>query len=218
MGGSLTRHEERVNAATHAVGLAWAAAGALVLLTAAVRDGGPWQVLGCAFYAVTLLAAYAASTMSHLVSDPRRQRAWRAADQALIFLFIAGSYTPVALTWLRDGPWWLLHALVWGVALIGFVGKAVYAHRVELGTVSSALYVLLGWMPVAAAVPMMAVAPGRLLLWFLAGGVCYTLGAAVFFRLDHRVPFFHAAWHVLVMAGSACQYFGILFYCAAAAE
>jgi hemolysin III len=208
--------EEAWNAATHGAGLALAVAGAIVLGWAVVRrGGGAWQFVGSGIYAATLLAAYAASTISHVARRPGARRAWRIADQAIIFLFMAGTYTPVALTWLRGGPWWVLHGLVWAVALTGFASKAVFAHRVHLGAVSTTLYILLGWMPVLAIGPLLHALPAGLMWWFLAGGLCYTVGIA-FFHYDHRVPYFHAAWHVLVLAGSACHYMAILLYCTGA--
>jgi hemolysin III len=206
--------EERFNAATHAVGLALAVVGTAVLLSTAARHGGRWQVLGCAVYSITLVAAYLASTLSHLFHNPRARGAFRIADQALIFLFIAGSFLPVALTWLRSPWWWVFHVTMWCVALTGFVSKALFAHRVEMGAVSAALYLVLGWSPVTVAKPLIATCPAPLLGWFLAGGICYTAGL-LFFRYDSRVPYFHAAWHVCVIAGSAVHYMGILRYCAA---
>ena len=134
------------------------------------------------------------------------------ADQAIIFLFIAGSYTPIALAWLRAQWWWYMHCAVWGVALFGFVSKAVFAHRVDSGSVSTLLYVVLGWLPMAAFWPMSHAVPLGLMGWLVAGGACYSAGM-LFFTYDDRIRYFHAAWHLLVVAGSACHYLGILFYC-----
>ena len=207
--------EELLNAATHAAGLALAAAGAALLLAAVARQGEDWQRAACAAYAVTLVAAYAASTLSHVFKNPAARNAFRIADQAIIFLFIAGSWAPVAATWLRHGRWWAFHAALFTVALVGFLSKALFAHRVKMGTVSAALYLVLGWSPVLVAVPLVRACPMPLLHWLLAGGMCYTLGL-LFFHFDDRVPYFHAAWHLLVVAGSACHYLGILHYCTAA--
>lgn len=140
--------EEKVNAATHAVGLAFTLVGAAVVVEAAIRHGRAWEISGSVIYAVTLMAAYTASTLSHVFHRPRVRHALRVADQAIIFLFIAGTFTPVAFTWLRDGLWWILHVAIWTVALTGFTYKAVFTHNVRLGTVSSALYLVLGWMPI----------------------------------------------------------------------
>jgi hemolysin III len=201
--------EEVANAATHALGLVAAAAGALMVVLAAARRGDAWHVLACAVYAATLVGAYAASTLSHVARTPRWRHAWRIADQAIIFLFIAGSWTPFAVAHLRGGAWWVLHAAVWAIAAFGFVSKTLFAHRVRLGTVSTGLYVLQGWLPLFAA-PHMPFAPAA---WLVAGGVCYTAGLG-FFAYDHRIRYFHAAWHVMVIAGSACHFLGILLYCA----
>ncbi|MBI1338082.1 MAG: hemolysin III family protein [Phycisphaera sp.] len=209
----VTDHEqERMNAVTHGLGLAFGIAGAAIVVVLAARHGGTWQVWGCAIYAATLVAVFATSTLSHMLHRPRLRHMMRTADQAMIFLFIAGSYTPVAMAWLRGGPWWVLHALVWGVALAGFISKALFAHNVRLGRVSTALYLLLGWMPVMAAWPLLTTLPTGLVVWLVVGGLFYTVGT-VFFRYDHQVRYFHAAWHVLVLAGSTCHYLGIVLYC-----
>ena len=205
--------EELFNALTHGAGCALAVVASAALISIAARQGDHLQLGACVVYAVTMVAAYAASTLSHTFKARAARSAFRIADQALIFLFIAGSWTPIAATWLRTGRgWWAFHASMWAVALIGFVSKALFAHRVTMGTVSALLYLVLGWSPVLVALPLTRILPQPLCLWLLAGGLCYTLGL-LFFRYDDRVPYFHAAWHVLVMAGSACHYVGILRYC-----
>jgi hemolysin III len=184
--------EEFFNAATHAAGCALAAAAAAVLLPRVLRHGDRWQVAAAGVYCATLVSAYAASTLSHTFQAPRARNLFRTADQALIFLFIAGTWTPIAATWLRHGHgWWAFHAGMWAVALGGFLSKALFAHRVTFGTVSTALYLVLGWSPVLVAVPLVHALPMALCLWLLAGGVCYTLGL-LFFHFDDRVPYFHA--------------------------
>jgi hemolysin III len=200
--------EEIVNAITHGLGILLAVAGSVLLLLATIRNGTTTQIWGCAAYAATLLLTYLASTLSHLLREARSRTFMRAADQALIFLFIAGTYTPTALTWLHGRAWWLLDAAVWGVAIFGFLRKVVWTHRVELGTVSTLLYLMLGCMPA----PMFFFIPAGLLKWIIGGGLCYGVGI-VFFNYDHRVRYFHATWHLLVLAGSVCHYMGILLYC-----
>jgi hemolysin III len=204
--------EELVNAATHGVGLGCSLVAGVVLICTAARHGSAWHIWGCSIYAATLIAAYAASTLSHAFRRPGLRHAFRIADQAIIFLFIAGSFTPVALAYLNHGAWWILIGLVWGIALAGFLQKAVFAHRVQLGAVSASLYVLLGWLPVMATRPMISVVPLPLLLWILAGGICYSAGI-IFFHYDNRVRYFHAAWHMMVIAGTTCHYIGNLIYC-----
>jgi hemolysin III len=205
--------EERANAITHGIGLALAFAASVLLLATATRHGDTWNIWGCGIYVTTLIAAYTASTFSHIFQSPRLRHAFRAADQAIIFLFIAGSWTPIAFAWLRGNPWWwLLHGAMWGVGLGGFVSKALFTHRVHLGAVSLALYVLQGSLPAFAAWPMIGVVPNGMLFWFWASGICYLAGT-VFFIYDHRIRYFHTLWHVAVLAGTTCHYIGVLKYC-----
>jgi len=206
------RDEEAINAATHGFGLACAIAAGVILIYIAARHGTAAQICGSCIYAATMISAYAASTLSHLFHVPTLRHAFRIADQAIIFLFIAGTFTPIAFSYLTHGAWWILTGLVWLVALIGFFRKVAFAHRVKLGAVSIGLYILLGWLPGIALPVMIGTVPGPLLVWVVAGGLCY-LGGILFFQFDDRVPYFHAAWHMMVIAGTTCHYIGILMYC-----
>ncbi|MBN2024712.1 MAG: hemolysin III family protein [Pirellulales bacterium] len=199
---------EVVNASTHAVGLVLSLAGSLVLLAAAGRSGDAWHIAGAIVYSATMIGVYAASTLSHAVQHPRWRHVFRRLDQAAIYLFIAGTYTPFALGYLRAGPWWVLFGVVWGIALVGAFLKTAYGHRVD--AVTTWFYVLLGWLPGVAAWPLVGVVQPPGLRWMLYGGLCYTLGT-LFLHLDRRVPLLHGVWHVAVLAGTAWHYFAILF-------
>jgi hemolysin III len=207
------RAEDRVNAATHGLGLLLSLVGFQWLMSRAVQYADRWQIAGCAVYASALVAVYAASTLSHHFEHPRWRRLFRILDQAFIFLLIAGTFTPLSLSYLREGAWWLLFAAIWGIALLGFFSKAVFAHRID--AVSTVLHLVLGWLPVTAVKPMLSLVPVGLLWWMFYGGMCYTIGV-FFLQRDERVPYFHAVWHLLVIAGSACHFWGIYSYCAAA--
>jgi hemolysin III len=207
------RGEDRVNAATHGLGLLLSLVGFQWLMSRAVQFADGWQIAGCAVYASALVAVYAASTLSHHFQHPRLRRIFRVLDQAFIFLLIAGTFTPLSLSYLREGAWWFLFAVIWGIALLGFFSKAIFAHRVD--AVSPVLHLVLGWLPVTAVKPMLSIVPGGLLWWMFYGGLCYTAGT-FFLHRDEKVPYFHAVWHLLVIAGSACHFWGIYSYCAAA--
>jgi len=201
--------EERVNSITHGVGLLLSIAGAVVLMWSAAGRDDFWHLIGCGLYASTMVAVYAASTLSHVFQQPSLRRMFRILDQGFIYLFIAGTYTPLGLTYLRDGWWPILLGVMWGIAIVGFFSKIILAHRID--AVATILYVLMGWLPVLAVRPLLDVAPPALLWLMLAGGLCYTVGT-LFLTLDERIPYFHSIWHVSVIAGSACHYAAIAFY------
>src|SRR5947207_1155429 len=103
-----TLHQEFVNALTHGCGLVLSLLAAPLLLAAAIIHGDAWLILGCGAYTVSLVPVYAASTLSHCVHRPQSKQLFRMWDQGLIYLLIAGTYTPFALAYLRSGWWWLL--------------------------------------------------------------------------------------------------------------
>jgi hemolysin III len=207
-----SHHEETVNAATHALGFAAAIVAAVAVTVTALRHGNPWQQWSCGLYAFMLVALYAASTLSHVYREPRLRHFFRAADQAVIFVFIAAAWTPMAVSYMNTPVWWTLHGAMWAVALVGFAAKAIFTHGVHLGGVSLVAYIVLGCMPIVALWPMALTVPTGMLLWFLAGGACFLTGT-IFFKFDDRIPYFHAAWHLFVVAGTACHFCAIYFYC-----
>ena len=209
---AVARDEETINSITHGIGFLLSLAGVAWLVALTLKAGDGWQLLGISIYGISLVAVYAASTLSHLFRQPRLRRLFRIIDQACIFLLIAGTFTPISLTYLRTGPWWILFGLIWAIALFGFFSKAIFAHRIE--SVSTVLHVSLGWLPASCSKPMWSVTPTGLFGWMLAGGLCYTIGT-IFLQRDEKVPYFHAVWHVLVIAGSALHFWGILLYCTA---
>lgn len=207
-----TRIDEILNSVTHGAGLALAVTGAVALLAKAAVRGDAWRLAGCAIFAVTLVSVYAASTLSHLAQRRPWRHRFRTWDQALIYLLISGTYTPFAFTYLRDGNWWMLTAAMWIVAIYGFLTKVAYQHRIE--GISVWLYLILGWLPAIGIPAYATVLPWGCMGMVLAGGVCYTVGA-VFLMLDHRWFLFHAVWHLLVIAASACHFFAVWIYVAA---
>lgn len=201
---------EFANALTHGLGLLLSVAGGIALFSAALMQGERWRVAGCGVFAATLIAVYAFSTLSHCAFRPELIRLFRRLDQGAIYLFIAGTYTPVALAWLHDDWSWLLW-LIWAMALFGCFSKLLFAHRMK--TIALWTYVVLGWMPMIAVGAMLERVPLVALSWLIAGGLCYFVGTA-FLVLDGRRNFFHAIWHLCVIAGSACHFFIILLFVA----
>lgn len=195
------------NAITHGVGAALAIAGAVYLIVVSAR-GSAWVVVSCSIFAGTLMLVYLCSTLYHSLVRTRARHVFHVLDHAAIYLLIAGTYTPFALVSLRGPVGWTLFAVVWTLAIAGVIFKSFAVG--QFAVASAVVYLFQGWIVVFAARPLMhAISPDGLLL-LGAGGLAYTLGV-VFFALD-RIPYFHAAWHVFVLAGSIAHYFAILFY------
>lgn len=209
--GMYSESEERSNRWTHGLGFVLSVLGSIYLIAKIPEQSGWIRLLACLIYAVSLMAVYAMSTLSHGPFSEHRRAFFRSLDQGCIYFFIAGSVTPLAVTYLPATVCGLLLGTMWAIAITGFITKVGYAHRVN--AVSVWIYVLLGWMPILASPWFIELAPRPALLLGLAGGLCYTFGT-LFLIFDSRVPHFHAVWHLFVMAGSTLHYLVTLDYVA----
>jgi len=199
---------EVANSITHGLGLLLSIVAATVLLRAAENiHGWPWAAM--VIYAATMVAVYAASTASHVFAQPRARHFFRMLDQGCIYLFITGTFTPIAAAFLRGGPWWILLTAMWIIAIAGFVSKVFLNYRIN--NTSAAIPLILGWMPLLGGPVMLSLVPIEVRYWVLVGGVCYTLGI-LFLITDHRHRYLHAVWHLWVIAGTACHFWAILHY------
>lgn len=200
--------EEIANSVIHGVGVALSIAALTMLAVFGSQSGDGWLLASGIVYGVSLVLEYSASTLYHALPWPRVKHVCKILDHAGIYLLIAGSYTPFTLVTLRDhGGWWLF-AAVWGLALVGIAVEAAWAYRPRW--VSVLVYLGMGWLVVFALRPLLAnLEPGG--VWLLvAGGLAYTVGTA--FYVMKRIPYFHAVWHVFVLAGSVCHFLAIVLY------
>jgi len=199
--------DELVNALTHGIGLVLAVVGALVMGTTLWRQGDLWRIVGCGVFLASMIAVYAASTISHTISHPRWKYLFRRVDQGVIYLLVVGTYTPFGLAYLRTGLGWTLLVGLWICAVAGFFAKVVFAHRVNDGSIWS--YVVLGLLPTIVIPYLWHAVPASTTVWMAVGGICYLAGT-FFLIYEARARHFHAVWHLLVIAGSTCHFLGIL--------
>lgn len=198
--------DEHANFLTHGFGFLLSVMGAVGLLSLAWNQPDWALSVACLVYSLSLVSLYAASTLSHAFSDPKRRRFYRTVDQACIFLLISGSFTPFAAAYLREGYWLALVLLMWALALTGAYLVFYWGY---LSATAQKLYVLMGWLPAISLPAIVAAAPTATVGWIVAGGLFYTAGTIFLWR-DHTVKYFHAVWHIFVILGSASQYVAIV--------
>jgi len=202
--------EEIANSVSHGVALL-AVMVAVPFLIAAARHLGVANVAGAGVFAATMVLLYLTSTVYHALPAGRAKRIFMKLDHGAIYVFIAGSYTPFALGAL-GGPWgWTLFGLVWSLAVLGVTLKAF--DRLSHPWLSTGLYLIMGWLVLIAAVPLIQRVPLPGVALLVAGGLAYTTGV-LFFMLDSRLRYAHAVWHGFVVAGTGCHYFAVLSYAA----
>lgn len=189
---------------SHALGVLVAVV-ALVWLV--VRATGPLAVTTYAIYGTTLIALFSASTAHHAIqtaTGTERSGLMRRLDHVSIYLFIAGTYTPITLLALSPGWGWAIFGVVWGVALAGIILKLFAPFTPRWAT--SGIYIAMGWIALVGIKPLLDAFPPDALGLLLGGGVVYTVGAVGYAMkkpdLWPKVIGFHGVWHVMVLVGA----------------
>lgn len=203
-----SRSEELANSLSHGVGFLLALASMPILISVCARQGGSVGVVGATVFASTMALLYLTSALYHGLPECRAKLVFQKLDYQVIFLFIAGSYTPFALGPLHGAWGWTLFGLIWTMAWLGVLMKAFNWLTHPLW--STALYLVMGWTALIAAVPIVSLIPTGGLIWLVAGGLAYTFGV-IFYLTDARLRFGHLVWHLFVMTGTVCHFFAVLW-------
>jgi hemolysin III len=204
-----SRGEEIANSISHGAGLVAALGATPFLVSNAVRSGVTGYIVGTGIFAASMIVLYLASTLYHSLPHGKAKRVFQVLEHSAIFLLIAGTYTPFTLGILRGAWGWTVFGLIWGLAIVGVVLKTL--NRLFHPIVSTALYLLMGWLILIAIKPLTSLVAASGLLWLGVGGLAYTIGVA-FFAAESRITYGHFIWHLFVMAGTACHYYAVLWY------
>ena len=211
----MNRHNKHLkdpgSAITHFIGMLMAIFAAVPLLIKAAREPDHIYLISLTIYALSLILLYAASTTYHTFDlSEKANTILKKIDHMMIFILIAGSYTPICLITLKGRTGVILLSLVWGIALVGIILKAFWVFCPKW--VSSILYIGMGWTCVLAFTQILNALSQAAFGWLLAGGIIYTAGGIIyamklpFFNSRHRYFGSHEIFHLFVMGGSLCHY------------
>lgn len=203
------------SALTHFVAMIGAAAASVPLLIKAAGEPDTVHFTALLIFIVSMILLYAASTVYHTLDiSEKANQLLRKLDHMMIFILIAGTYTPVCLIVLGNTSGYFLLALVWGIALAGMLVNALWINCPKW--FSSLVYIALGWICLIAFRQIILALPRAAFGWLLAGGLIYTTGGVIYalklplFNSRHRNFGSHEIFHLFVMGGSLCHY--ILMY------
>lgn len=204
------------SAITHFIGMMMAAFAAVPLLLKAFTEPDRIHVISLAVFIVSMVMLYGASTLYHSLDlSERANRILKKMDHMMIFVLIAGTYTPICLLVLDKTVGIPLLILVWAIALVGIVIKGFFVYCPKW--FSSALYISMGWTCVLVFSKLLTSMSGTAFGWLLAGGIIYTVGGIIYalklplFNSRHKNFGSHEIFHLFVMAGSICHF--VLMYC-----
>ena len=206
--------KEPVNGFTHLAGALFSVAGLTLLVTLSAINATPWHVVSFSIYGSSMILLYTASSLYHLLPlSEKVTRIFRTIDHAMIYVLIAGTYTPCCLVALRGGWGWSLFGVVWGLAVLGIAFKVFWLEAPRW--ISTSFYVGMGWVVIVVIYPLVQRMPLGGLLWLAGGGVFYTIGAVIY-GLEKPDPWpkvfgHHEIFHLFVLAGSFCHF--MLMFC-----
>lgn len=209
-----TRGEEIFNMVSHIVGGGF---GIIALATCVIRGFLNWdayQIVGAFIYGFSMVILYTVSSVYHGLIPPMAKKVMQVIDHCSIFILIAGTYTPIALTSLRSyntALGWTVFGIVWGVSALGITLNAIDLKKYNIFSIIC--YLAQGWCIILTGKAAISAMGIKAFMWLLAGGISYTVGA-VFYGVaakgGHR--YIHSVFHIFVVIGSILQWVAILFY------
>ena len=208
----MNRHiKDPGSAITHFIGMLMAIFAAVPLLIKAAHEPSSIYLISLSVYAISMVLLYGASTTYHTLDlSEKVNTVLKKIDHMMIFVLIAGSYTPICLLVIKGKSGMMMLALVWGIAAIGILIKAFWVFCPKW--VSSVLYIGMGWTCVLAFTQILNSLTPAAFGWLLAGGIIYTIGGIIYalklpiFNSRHKNFGSHEIFHLFVMGGSACHF------------
>lgn len=198
--------EELANSLSHGLGVLFSFVALVLLVPYAVKYGSSVHVVAAVIYGMSLLLLYSISTLYHSIQHTEVKAVLRLLDHIGIYILIAGTYTPFLLISIQGVLGWVCFGIVWALAIMGILYKALFKHRFE--KLSLALYLGMGWMVVLIGKPFIESVPLFSIIFVAIGGLSYTVGA--FFYTQKTRPYFHAIWHGFVLLGSITHFVAVM--------
>lgn len=201
--------KEPVNSLTHLSGAVLSMIGMILMILKAVAHQSGLQLASALVFGVSLILLYSASTIYHWLNVSDKTNAWlRKLDHSMIYVLIAGTYTPVCLNVLGGVLGWTLFGIVWGLAIIGIILKLLWLNAPRW--LYTSFYLVLGWLAIFFIVPIYKSLPIEGFLFLIAGGVFYTVGSVIYAMKPKKMQIsifgFHEIFHLFILGGSLAHF------------
>ena len=210
---SYTRGEEIFNMSSHIVGVAMGITVTVLCIIRAAVNNNVYGIVGGSIFGATMIILYCMSSIYHGLSPRlKAKKVFRILDHCAIYLLVAGTYTPVALCTIREykpALGWTLFGIIWGIAFLGMTLTAINVEKTKILEV--VLYLGMGWSILFARNAFFQGVGRTGLLFFVAGGVAYSVGA-VLYLLGKKREYIHSVFHLFILLGSFLHFLGILFF------
>ncbi|KEI91896.1 PAQR family membrane homeostasis protein TrhA [Clostridium botulinum] len=209
------KFRDPVSGLTHLFGAIMSIIGLIVLVNYSIFQDSPLHITVFAIFGASLILLYSASSIYHLVTTSKRSiRILRRIDHSMIYVLIAGSYTPICLLALKGTFGLAMLTIIWTLAIIGILVKNFWFSAPRW--ISTGFYLIMGWLIVIAIFPLSKTLSIGGLFWLIAGGVAYSIGAVIYGtkrpKIASKYFTFHDIFHIFVLLGSLCHFILMLNY------
>ena len=209
-----TRGEEIFNMVSHIVGGGLGVVALTLCVIFSAIHKNTYAIIGCSIYGASLIMLYTMSSLYHGLSPQTiSKKVFQILDHCSIFFLIAGTYTPITLSPLREyNPFlgWGIFSVVWAAAIVGIVLNSIDIKKYK--KLSAICYLLMGWCIVLAWKPTVAALDKNAIFFLLAGGISYTIGAMIYYFFKKKA-YSHSIFHLFVVIGGIFHFFTIFLYC-----
>ena len=206
---------EPINTITHLIGIIMGALALVMMVINAVMKDSTSYLIGGIVFGVSMILLYGASTLYHWYNGKASAiKRLRKLDHAMIFVLIAGTYTPICLTALKGTLGTVMLILIWSLAIVGTVSKLLFINMPRW--ISAGMYLFLGWLCIIFIVPLFKALPPAGFFWLVTGGVLYTIGSIFYASKSEKIKIagfgFHEIFHLFILAGTTAHYILINHY------
>ncbi|WP_075727351.1 PAQR family membrane homeostasis protein TrhA [Tissierella creatinophila] len=206
-----TKIEEIINGVTHGIGVVFGIVALTILLIFSIRKGDVSATVSFSIYGACIILMFLSSTLYHSFTKEKVKNVLRVFDHSSIFLFIAGTYTPIVILTLKGYLRMGILIGIWAMAISGVVFKILtYGKFDKYKLLSLIFYIGMGWVAIIPIKKIIEATSINFFYWILLGGVIYTLGT-IFYSIK-KIPYNHAIWHLFVLAASVTHFVGIFLY------
>ena len=211
----LSKFREPISGLTHVFGALMSIVGLIILVLISAFNKSPVHVITFVIFGTSLILLYSASSIYHMVTISEKAiKRLRTLDHSMIYVLIAGSYTPICLIALKGSLGWGLFIAIWAIATLGILLKLFWLSAPRW--LYTLFYVVMGWISILVISPLTKVIPQGGIIWLFAGGISYTVGALVYGTkwppIKSKLFGFHEVFHIFVLIGSFCHYWLMLKY------
>ncbi|TJX14306.1 hemolysin III family protein [Tissierella creatinini] len=208
-----SKFEEIFNSVTHGVGVVFGIVALTKLLFIAITDRNVSEIVGFSIYGVCIILMFLSSTLYHSFTIEKVKQTLRVFDHSSIFLFMAGTYTPIVLLTLDGALRNIILIGAWAIAIAGVLFKILtYGKYDKFKRASVIIYIAMGWFAIFPMKSIVNATSINFFYWILAGGLLYTMGTI--FYSNKRIPLNHGIWHLFVLAASITHFLGIAIHLA----